>query len=64
MPPKSGRVCFVFLGLDMGILVSAPTLSVLGLTPEGEMVCPWKSASVVPSLALEGENLGCAFEGV
>ena len=48
MPPRSACVCFTFVGI--GMLVKAATLSVLGLTPSGGIVCPRKSALVEPIL--------------
>ena len=46
IPPREKGVGTVLLG--MGMLVSAATMSASGLTPEEEMVCLRKSASVVP----------------
>ena len=41
----------------MGIPARAATLRALGRTPFEEMVCPKKSALVVPMVAFEGESL-------
>lgn len=62
MPPKSARVCFTFLGI--GIMVMAATLSALGLTPSGEIVCFRKWALVVLMFILwRGKVSGCFCEG-
>ena len=59
MPPNSERICLVFLGMDM--LVRAATMSAIGLTQEKKIVCPRKSPSVAPSLALVGGSLRLCF---